>query len=119
MTPQQINQLAEQILDKHCAFEVLGHFGESDTENIIAAMVEMYQLGQKQGASPSGNSVEMYTSTKDILQDILVKGASLQPFEISEEEMAEVERKMTEFDIEARRRAAQAFIDLSKIIITI
>lgn len=34
---------AEEILNKHCAFEILGYFGDRDTENIIAAMVEMYQ----------------------------------------------------------------------------
>lgn len=58
-------------------------------------------------------------NSKDILDNILFTGEKLEPFELSHEQKEWLQERMEQFDMEKRKRTAQAFIDLSKIIINI
>jgi hypothetical protein len=57
-------------------------------------------------------------STTQILSDFLIKGAKLEAFEITDKQKEELQIVMEQFDIEARRRAALALMDLSKMYFT-
>lgn len=76
-------------------------------------------VGQKTTQPTPQADISNYTSTRDFLNDILLKGAKLDAFVISDEERKWITERMKQLDIEERRKSAQAFIDLSKIIITI
>jgi hypothetical protein len=68
--------------------------------------------------APAGD-ISNYTSTNDFLKDFVARCAQAEPLVISDEDRQWLEQQMDKIDREQRRRAAQAFIDLSKIIITI